>query len=318
MAAKTLLLEHQGLAVRRERSQLKLDQFSSRLREDRHARQFDGAIFAAGSYGRLEAGEKSDLDVFVVGSTATCGQLTGTRLLAAIADINDVLEFPCFDEEMRFYKIYTEKDLVENLGKPKDDTENSFTARMLLMLEGRALHGEQRYKELISRVIDNYFRDNKGKKDFRPLFLLNDLLRYWRTLCLNYEDTRSDSRRKWRKKNLNLRFSRMTTVFATVLVLLKIKPSSAQEFLPFTDMTPFERIATCLDEGPDLGATQAFSTLLDDYEWFLRLKDTRGDDLDLAYDAVEEARLRSERAASFFRQLLMHEQLEALSRYVVI
>ncbi|WP_162454939.1 hypothetical protein [Pseudoxanthomonas kalamensis] len=202
MSALELLSKHKGLSDRRAHSKVKLDELTTLLREDKHVRTFGGTIFSAGSYGRLEAGNKSDLDIFVVSREESYTPLSNVRILGAIADINDQLSLPAFDESMRFFKVYTENDLVNNLGKPKDDTENSFTARMLLVLEGRVVFGDDKYEILTTKVVENYFRDNKGKKDYRPLFLLNDLLRYWRTLCLNYEDTRSDQNKKWRKKTL--------------------------------------------------------------------------------------------------------------------
>jgi len=318
MTAAKLLSEHAGLATRLSRSREKLDQLSKKLVDDPHVGSFDGAIFAAGSYGRLEAGISSDLDVFVVGRSESCTPLSNVRILGAIADINDRLSLPPFDESMRFFKVYTEGDLVSNLGKPKDDTENSFTARMLLMLEGRVIFGDRKYEELVEKVVQNYFRDNKGKKNYRPLFLLNDLLRYWRTLCLNYEDTRSDPNRKWRKKNLNLRFSRLSTVFSTVALLLQLRPSSAHQFLPYVKMTPFERLASSLDATSCQSLHDEFSELLNDYEWFLELKDSRGDELELAKDMMDQARVRADKVANFYQKLFRRSEFDELSRYLVI
>ena len=44
-------------------------------------------------------------------------------------------------------------------------------------------------------------------------------------MCLNYELIRDDPKKPWRKKNINLKFSRMLTVFGTVLPIIA-KPAT--------------------------------------------------------------------------------------------
>jgi len=117
-----------------------------------------------------------------------------------------------------------------------------------------------------------YIRDGTGRQDYRPLFLLNDILRYWRTICLNYERTRHDSSKPWWKKNLNLKFSRKLTVFSTVLAILIEHVDTFDKFAPFTEMTPMERLAHSLDTLADSSFLQQFELFLDNYEEFLAAK----------------------------------------------
>lgn len=51
------------------------------------------------------------------------------------------------------------KDLVSTLGKPDDDASNTFTARLLLLLESKSLLGDDVYIEAIADVIASYWRD---------------------------------------------------------------------------------------------------------------------------------------------------------------
>ncbi|MCF7220761.1 hypothetical protein [Marilutibacter chinensis] len=320
MRAGELLQGHAGLRERREQSSRKLEELTKELNTLERVRELSGVtVFAAGSYGRLEAGVSSDLDLFVVANGNNIAPLDQVRLLASIADINDRLGFPPLDEEMRFFRIYTQSELIDHTGKPVDDTENSFTARMLLLLESRCVAGDLAYNQIAAAVANNYFRDNKGKKDFRPLFLLNDLLRYWRTLCLNYEGTRSDPTKRWRKKNLNLRFSRLSTVFSTVVALLAFRPGKAEGFLPLVSLTPFERLARSLDQSGDPSLTQGFNELLDNYEWFLRLKDEKGTESILTDDSTKiEARQRAESISCFFSRILNSEAYKDNARYLTL
>jgi hypothetical protein len=64
-------------------------------------------------------------------------------------------------------------------------TNTNLTRRLLLLLESREVSGdahEECWKSVLGRYLDY------GVKDYRPpRFLLNDLVRYWRTICVDFE-----------------------------------------------------------------------------------------------------------------------------------
>ncbi|WP_152670039.1 hypothetical protein [Lysobacter capsici] len=279
----------------------------------------DVTIFAAGSLGRLEAGGNSDLDIFVIARSGRLGRLTEVRLLSKIADLNDTLGFPPFSDEMRYMKVYDSEHLVKYTGTPRDDSENSFTTRMLLLLESAPLVNQELYYCIMSEVCENYFRDNKGKRDFRPLFLINDLLRYWRTLCLNYEQCREDPEKPWRKRNMNLRFSRLTTVFSTVALLMTDRPTQAFDFIGQTSRTPIERLAIAIDRLGDSDLRSEFGKFLDHYSSFLRIKDSANPErLLIKGGTKEKVRVSADAVADFFVHVFRHESLADYSRYLVL
>src|SRR5205807_2008244 len=122
---------------------------------------------------------------------------------------------------------YTVDELKDTLGKPEDDSNNTFTARLLLLLESRPLLAEDIYSESIELVVDSYWRDfARHEKDFMPSFLANDILRLWRTFCVNYEArTKSEDvsqRAKRRLKNFKLKHSRLLTCYSGIVYLLAI------------------------------------------------------------------------------------------------
>jgi hypothetical protein len=98
--------------------------------------------------------------------------------------------------------------LVDNVGLDAD-TNTNLTRRMLLLLESRELAGTV-HDEAWRLVLDRYL--NYGVKDFRPpRFLLNDLTRYWRTICVDFEGKHKDTQGndpKWVSRNAKLRTSR--------------------------------------------------------------------------------------------------------------
>jgi predicted nucleotidyltransferase len=98
--------------------------------------------------------------------------------------------------------------LVNKIGL-EGDTNSNLTRRMLLLLESRALTGPVHaagWNEVLNRYM------NYGIKDYRPpRFLLNDLTRYWRTICVDFEGKHLDTEGhdpKWVTRNAKLRTSR--------------------------------------------------------------------------------------------------------------
>lgn len=306
--ANEALSNHSDLVARRQSSLEQLERLRGAFSGEKVLASPDVTIFAAGSLGRLEAGGNSDLDIFVVARQANLGRLGEVRLLSKIADLNDQLGFPPFSDEMRYMKVYDSDQLIQNTGKPRDDSENSFTTRMLLLLESAPLINQELYYQLVGEVCDNYFRDNKGKKDFRPLFLINDLLRYWRTLCLNYEQCRDDPAKPWRKRNMNLRFSRLTTVFATVALLMVDRPVEARDFIHHASLTPIERLAAAVEKLDDDLVRSLFSQFLDHYSSFLRIKDSANPERLLEKGGTKEkVRTSADFVSGFLVQFFRHQ-----------
>lgn len=236
-------------------------------------------VYAAGSLGRLEAGRISDLDVFLFADRLSRKQeeRSLTRLeeimaLSELIQVNTKLELPAFSGDGEYFKIHEVNDLLAGTGTAMDDSENLFTTRLLLLLESKCLVNDGLYQRATQLIVEMYFRDGRGRQDYRPLFLLNDILRYWRTVCLNYERTRADSRKPWWKKNLNLKFSRKLTVFSTVLAILADHMDTYALFAEISAMTPLERLAYALDKLEDTTLLPGFCRFLDNYEDFLAAK----------------------------------------------
>lgn len=85
---------------------------------------------------------------------------------------------------------------------------------MLLLLESRCLFGVAAYDHAVAQVLGRYWP--AANSTWLPIFLINDLVRYWTTLCLNYEGFRrtDDTVGKRRLDLLKLRYRRMWTCFS--------------------------------------------------------------------------------------------------------
>lgn len=56
---------------------------------------------------------------------------------------------------------------------------------MLLLLESQAILGEVTHREAWGKILDGYLRDAR-KPGGVPRLLLNDIVRYWRTICVDF------------------------------------------------------------------------------------------------------------------------------------
>ena len=272
-------------------SETRLDELRRRISGCAETRPFEPklTIFAAGSYGRLEASKFSDLDLFFLyhgkPSDIEEARTNRLRLFAKLIEIADAMGFPKFSNDGEFLQLLYTDDLLTHLGGREDDYRNHFTTRLLLLLEGRPVYAEAEFGRIREEIVESYFRDYPDHPEsFRPTFLVNDILRYWKTLCLNYEHKRNqpvgdeDTRIKQKVKNFKLKFSRMTTCFATVAALsIQNEPVEPREVVRLATITPRGRLEDIAEKVPALRTT--IETLLSEYEWFLQLTGLSTEDL---------------------------------------
>lgn len=250
-------------------------------------------VFGAGSYARLEASEFSDIDMFFLTSGKKEDydepRTHSLRLFGKVIEIVDNMVFPKFSNDCEYLVILNSNDILSNLGSRTDDHENYFTARMLLLLESHCLYGTEAFNEVTRLIVNSYFKDFPDHKHtFQPMFLLNDICRFWKTMLLNYENKRSippgggnDEERKTRQKvrNFKLKYSRMTTCFASVAALGGyLAPVTEEQIVDLTKLTPRERLQSIPTHIP--AAKAAVNTVLDRYDWFLEMTGLRTKDLE--------------------------------------
>jgi len=82
---------------------------------------------------------------------------------------------------------------------------------MLLLLESVPVSGQEVWEACRNEVLERYLA--RGLKSHRPpRFLLNDLVRYWRTICVDFEGKHplggEGGDQKWVTRNAKLRTSR--------------------------------------------------------------------------------------------------------------
>jgi predicted nucleotidyltransferase len=294
---------HEKLNTRKEKSQLALNTVIKEISNSSIISNFPVLVFCSGSLARQEVGANSDLDLLVISeSDPTIAEAhVQESFKKELVEINAKLKFPPFSNDGEYLAFHTINDLKNKTGSKKDDVENLFTVRMLFLLEGKPLHDKQRYDRFLKEIIFHYYRDKKDDEIFYPIFLLNDILRYWRTLCLNYEERRHDTSRPWRKKNVNLKFSRMLTVFSTVSCLISVPMSDPIDLFQLCSMSPLERMAYALDVIDENKFKEDWVKFLNIYEDFLSWKE----DTDIErYCSTLEHKEKITKHATFFSNFI--------------
>jgi hypothetical protein len=278
-----------NLADRRTQTTARIAGLSTRLKTAEGLILGKASVYLTGSFGRAEASQHSDLDLFIVGKKdgkpgrdgkegSLLNRLDEICIKADLIRVTRELNLPQFSGDGRYLAHYSVHEFTKTLGTPEDDVTNTFTARLLLLLESRPLLESAVYQDVIEEVVTAYCRDYKDHKtSFIPAFLANDILRLWRTFCVNYE-ARTErvpelEKAKGKLKNYKLKHSRLLTCYSALLYLLAIYASqrtvSPSDAVAMIGLTPTERIESLLAR-QDLGHAHAtMRKLLERYEEFL-------------------------------------------------
>jgi hypothetical protein len=276
------------------------DSFAGHLGKDGKRELAGGCLYAVGSAGRGELGASSDLDVFIVTDDKPT-KIRETMVATAVIRTMREHKLPDPSNDALFLRLYGAEDLERRLGDVTDDAENTFTARMLLLLESRPLFGTDSYSRLLERVVKAYWRNNeRHAHDYLPMVLVNDVVRYWRVVLLNYEAKYARKLREIkgleakdrelealaaekRFASYKLRFSRCMTCYSMITRLLAETSSpleakqhvSVESVLGMIRSTPVQRIQQVRDISVQRGehkAANLSSSILAGYRSYLETR----------------------------------------------
>ncbi|MEM5474003.1 nucleotidyltransferase domain-containing protein [Hoeflea sp. AS60] len=284
------------LATRKVDTELRLSKLQAELKDSANQLGDKACVYATGSFGRLEAGSKSDLDLFIVSKIAevdgaTTSQLRNLDAILVKAELIRAIRkmsIPDFDADGKYLGHYSVTQFTSSIGAPDDDASNTLTGRLLLFLESRPLLGEIAYSDIIDDVIASYWRDyGDHAEGFMPAFLANDILRLWRTFCVNYEAKTvrdpHDKKIEGKIKNYKLKHSRMLTCYSALLYLLGVfeldRTVSPERAKIMTQLTPTDRLRWLLEKSEFEAVHSTVYKLLEKYAEFLKRTDQPKDQL---------------------------------------
>jgi predicted nucleotidyltransferase len=124
--------------------------------------------------------------------------------------------------------IVPAQEFYQNVGL-QADTNHSHSRRMLLLEESVSLGRPDLHCKLLDVALDRYVSCHEFKASKPPRFLLNDILRYWQTIAVDYQ-AKIPGKPPYGVRYLKLRISRKL-VFAASLAPLCLcqRKSSADE-----------------------------------------------------------------------------------------
>ena len=318
---------------RREYSVEKMGVLASQLDDLNHPESNKNlSIYITGSFARGEASKYSDVDLFFIRDSHDREQdhhnIDEICLFSDIIKIADGMSFPRFSNDGQYLQVQDVDEILKYLGSPDDDYKNHFTARMLLILESRPLWNESVYKTVRQKVVESYFRDFLDhSQDFKPTFLVNDIMRFWKTLCLNYEHRRNrnemsqDDKVKQKIRNFKLKFSRLLTCYATIIALTEgSQSSSLNSVISLVDIPPSERLLRVGSKNAEYG--ELVGQIFQKYQWFLEKTELSEHDLQEHFRDKERTIEAFRKADSFGQSMFDLLQLSAKEndylRYLVV
>jgi len=186
-------------------------------------------------------------------------------------------------------------EIVHHIGGQADTNRNT-TQRILLLLEATAVADaegdsggpfERTVRQVLYRYLhsDSNFHSQGDNESRIPRFLLNDIVRFWRTMCVDfaYKDW-EQAGKKWAVRNVKLRTSRKLLFMSGLLAVfscfknedLRRGEVSDEEYLlvlqghmlSFVHSTPLDIVLWTLGQ---LGLQERRIAILDQYEKFLSI-----------------------------------------------
>lgn len=222
----------------------------------------EASVVLMGSWGRGEVTAGSDDDFMVLVDGAE-----GLEVEPTIEDVSKVLEERPSEDGPFAEPVFSE-NLVNDIGLDADSNKN-LTRRLLFLLESTPVSGDEGVYRSVRRKILSRYLDESVKPYHPPRFLLNDVVRYWRTICVDFAAKEWKGPEKWGIRNAKLRTSRKVLFASGLLPLLecfRLDEESIREFVERElTMPPTDRIARAflrndaVDEGARaLGAYDEF------------------------------------------------------------
>lgn len=173
----------------------------------------DVVVLTCGSYARREASPESDIDFFIITSQPPprSGQPFDMITLPWAESVREAINEVVPIEPAAggaFAKVESRNSMLVNIGGEQDSNQN-ITRRMLFLLEGEWLFNADGLKQVRRQILERYI--GEGMTDHQlALFLLNDIIRYYRTIAVDYEfkTVEGGDPKPWGIRNIKLVFSR--------------------------------------------------------------------------------------------------------------
>lgn len=250
----------------------------------------DTTFIMFGSLARNEVTSGSDLDwTLLVDGQSDTRHLDVTKAIKALVAETHKAPGPT----AVFGTMAFSHELIHLIGGEADSNRNT-TRRILLLLESAGLGDDDRVRDRVLRnIFKRYLQEDVGFfDDWRPrvpMFLLNDIVRFWRTMTVDYAHKRRDRNSGWALRNFKLRLSRKLLFTAGLAMCMScrlrpppslagVKFTRADDFyaefenylVGFSNQPPLQLVAAFVQH---FSATEAGRAIFGAYDQFLTILD---------------------------------------------
>ncbi|MEO0497328.1 MAG: hypothetical protein AAF141_08155 [Pseudomonadota bacterium] len=215
-----------------------------------------------GSVARREVTSGSDVDLFFLATETDAEAVRWVQEAFRERLKADGVKMPAHGGV--FENPLTVAQLLENIGGYAD-TNEFLTRRMLYLLEGEWLHNRDGFQRIRTRLIKRYVADDlENSKLCR--YLLNDVIRYWRTICVDFEEKTGSGDKPRAIRLVKLRFARMMLYFGGVAAIARTgdRPADAKRtvLLEAFAKAPSERLKDTFGKTEMEGPLADYATFL--------------------------------------------------------
>jgi hypothetical protein len=211
----------------------------------------DIALVVFGSLARLEWTSGSDVDWTLLVDGPSDPEHFGLA-----RDIEKGLEqagFPPVGASGTFGSMASSFDLIHYIGGSEDSNQN-MTRRILLLLESVSLSDTVVHERVLRGILKRYIQTDPAVSTattptFRvPLFLMNDIVRLWRTIAVDYATKKwQQSSDKWALRNVKLRMSRKLLFVKGLLMCFSCQRRSPRATAEREEIVLDQLVSHCLD-----------------------------------------------------------------------
>ena len=283
-------------------------EFCKSLRKALETESYAGIdVLVCGSFARREITRESDCDYLILVDELSDHRIV-TRFMSEVERLREENSLAALGKQGTFGDFVTSTELMARIGL-EADSNNNMTRRLLFLTESVSVYQPEIRSQVIDKVLSRYCADylpDSRPEDYQigvPRFLVNDLVRFWRTMAVDF------GAKRWRslRPDWYLRFAKLITtrkvLFAGSLTAAFLservlqQPSSvtddAYKRLIFHlkeqfDMPPLARLLAAYEHVDD-DSKRSLADILDSYNRFIEILNTRNArNLLMRADATDE------------------------------